>query len=350
MGGGTGLTRMFGEQVGTQISWLLPVALLVLVLVAIAGTCRPRTTAPADPARRASWLLWGGWLVVTVLVFSYAQGIWHPYYTTMIAPPIAAICAAGIAALWRHYRTATGSSWLLLPLAIAVTGVWAFVLVSRDPAWQGWTRVAVAGCAVVAIAGLVFGRLAPGQRRAFARPALVLGLVSMLLAPTVWAVATAAQSESGGAMPTAGPANSAFGGRARQLPVGLQREFVGGRGSAQLTAAQRNVLTYAEHNDGGAAITLAVEGGSMATSSFILASDDVVIGMGGFSGTDDVPTTSQLQQWVSAGQLRFVLGTGSSRGRGSVEQQRAAWVDQHCRPVPPAAYGGDGTQSLYRCG
>lgn len=357
MGGNTGLTRMFGAQVGTQVSWLLPLALLVLVFVAIAGVRRIRAKLPAGEMQRSMWLMWSGWLVITMLVFSYAQGIWHPYYTNTLAPPIAAVSAAGIAAAWRRYRTATDLSWLLLPLAIAVTAVWAFVLVSRDPSWQGWIREAVVVCAILAIAGLVLGKLA--GRRVLARPALVLGLVSALLAPTVWCVATAAENNISGAMPTAGPASSAFGGRARQLPADRIREmarFAGGRGSAQLTAQQRQLLDYVRKNDDGAAITLAVEGGSMTTSPFIIGSDDMVIGMGGFSGTDDVPTVSQLQQWVSTGKLRFVLGgdtRGGMRGFGgsaSAERQRESWVSVHCQTVPPAAYGGDGTQALYHCG
>src|SRR5207302_1460416 len=147
---------------------------------------RIKARQPGDAALRGGWTLWGSWLLVTGLVFSYAQGIWHPYYTTMLAPAIAAISAAGIAVLWRHYRDGDGAAWVLLPLAIAITAAWAYVLISRDPSWQGWTRWAVLVVAVLAIGGLVLGRLTPRQRRRIGRPAIVLGLVAMLLTPTVW--------------------------------------------------------------------------------------------------------------------------------------------------------------------
>ena len=51
---------------------------------------RPRT----DRVRAAA-LLWGGWLIVTGLVFSYMSGIIHPYYTVALAPAIGALAGIG---------------------------------------------------------------------------------------------------------------------------------------------------------------------------------------------------------------------------------------------------------------
>jgi len=120
-GGGSGITRMFGEQVGGQISWLMPLCLLVLAVVAVTGVRRMRAGQPGDPTARAGWFLWGGWLLVTALVLSFAQGIFHPYYTTQLAPAVAALTAAGLPVLWRHYRRPGGYGWLLLPVAVVAT-------------------------------------------------------------------------------------------------------------------------------------------------------------------------------------------------------------------------------------
>jgi len=335
-GGSTGITRMFGAQVGGQISWLLPVALLVLVVVAVTGVLRMRSRLPGNPMERAGWFLWGSWLLVTMLVFSFAQGIWHPYYTTLLAPAVAAVTAAGVTLMWRRYRDDEGVSWLLLPVSVAITAAWAFALISRDPSWQGWTRWAVLVAAVLAIGGLVLGRLTPRQRRVFGRPAIVLGLVAMLLTPAVWSVATAAEPSVNGTMPAAGP-NGGFGGgmgggfanRTRTLPAGLAEEFDqminrggGGAfgGSVALTADEQKILDYVKQHDGGAAITLAVEGGSHAADPFIITTDDTVIGMGGFSGSDNAPSVSQLQQWVSAGTVKFVLLNAGGFGGGGMNR------------------------------
>ncbi len=58
-----GLFRLFGSEMGGQISWLLPAALLLLVaLLWVSGK------APRTDRTRAAVLLWGGWLLVTGLV------------------------------------------------------------------------------------------------------------------------------------------------------------------------------------------------------------------------------------------------------------------------------------------
>lgn len=89
----------------------------------------------------------------------------------------------------------------------------------------------------------------------------------------------------------------------------------------------------------------------MAAEAYLIHSDSVIVGMGGFSGQDPAPTVTTLAQWVEQGQLRFVLvgdhglgdhGLGSRglAGRGGVSAQRTQWVRQHCAAVNPGAYGG----------
>ncbi|MGH3854661.1 MAG: ArnT family glycosyltransferase, partial [Pseudonocardiaceae bacterium] len=166
-GGGFGFPRLFGQQMGGQISWLLPLCLVTLAAVAMVGAIArvrqmrsglPGATAP-DPARRAGWFLWGGWLVLVGLLLSYAQGISHSYYTTEMAPALAAVTSAGVAAMWRHYRRPGGYHWLLFPAAVVLTTGWAWVLVSRDTAWNGWLRYAVVAIGILAVALLVAGRV-----------------------------------------------------------------------------------------------------------------------------------------------------------------------------------------------
>ncbi|WP_026257489.1 ArnT family glycosyltransferase [Actinopolymorpha alba] len=409
-GGEPGITRMFDAAAGGQISWLLPLSLLVLIVVAVVGVRRLLAKAPGDPARRAGWLLWGSWLLVTGLLFSYAQGIWHPYYTTMLAPAIAAISAAGLALLWRYYQRPGRLAWLLLPLGIAISAGWAWVVVARDAAdWHGWTRWAVVAVGAVSVAGLVvarlfrYFRLGAARWRAVVRPAFVAGLAAILLTPGVWSVADAANGSGG--MPAAGPSTAGFVGRVagggtvivggpgpmpgqpggqgqtqgqgqgqtQGTPGRQPRLMTGGpvKGSDKLTAEQRRILNYAKQHGDGAEITLAVEGGANGAGVYIIDSDETVIGMGGFSGSDNAPSVAQLQEWVSNGTLKFVLGAsreGKSAGMpggpgAGARAARADWIDQHCTVVDPAAYGGSadaqkdsdpmmpgGAQTLYKCG
>ena len=55
--GATGLGRMFNAEIGGQISWLIPSALILLVAGLWLRGRRPRTDT-----RRAAYLVWGGWL------------------------------------------------------------------------------------------------------------------------------------------------------------------------------------------------------------------------------------------------------------------------------------------------
>ena len=159
----TGLTRLFGSEMGTRISWLLPAALTLLVVVAVATWRRPRTDRT-----RASILLWGGWLVVTGLVFSLGQGIIHPYYNVALAPAIGAVVGIGGSFLWS--RRSVLWARLTMSAVVLMSAIWSDVLLDRDPGWYPVLRpiVLAAGCvAAVVLAIWALG----GRSGATARPA-----------------------------------------------------------------------------------------------------------------------------------------------------------------------------------
>ena len=154
-GGSTGLGRMFNSDFGTQISWLLPAALVAIVALFVVARRAPRTDRT-----RAAALLWGGWLLVTAGVFSYASGIIHPYYAVQLAPAIAALVAIGAVVLWRR-RAAIGAR-LTLAAGVAVTGVWSYELMTRAADWHPWLRYALLFISLVAAVAIV-GPAEPDQ-------------------------------------------------------------------------------------------------------------------------------------------------------------------------------------------
>ena len=106
-GGEPGITRLFGASMGAEASWLLPAALIGL----IAGLWFTRRTSRTAGVR-AGLLLWGGWLLVTGAVFSFMDGIIHPYYTVALAPAVAALVGIQRVELWRGRQFwGRGSSW-----------------------------------------------------------------------------------------------------------------------------------------------------------------------------------------------------------------------------------------------
>ncbi len=150
-GGATGITRLFRSDMGSQISWLLPAAVIALAALLWLSRRSPRTDRT-----RAAALLWGGWLVVTAAVFSYMSGIIHPYYTVALAPAIAALAGIGAVALWRIRHT--GAARITLAGTLLVTAAWAWVLLGRSPDWFPWLRVAIAIAAAAGAAMVLAGR------------------------------------------------------------------------------------------------------------------------------------------------------------------------------------------------
>ena len=112
--GTTGLGRMFSSAIGGQISWLIPSA---LILLAVGLFLRGR--APRTDARRAAYVVWGGWLLVTMVTFSLMAGIFHEYYTVALAPAIAALVGMGAAEAWEHRARPIGAITLAAATAAA---------------------------------------------------------------------------------------------------------------------------------------------------------------------------------------------------------------------------------------
>ncbi|MFD0822914.1 glycosyltransferase family 39 protein, partial [Micromonospora zhanjiangensis] len=134
--GQTGLLRLFDAELGGQVTWLLPAALILLVVgLALAGR------AARTDRVRAGLVLWGGWLLVTGLTFSYMQGIFHAYYSIALAPAIGALIGIGTVLLWRRRRHLWATA--VLGVVLAVTVWWAYVLLGRSPDWYPWLRTAV---------------------------------------------------------------------------------------------------------------------------------------------------------------------------------------------------------------
>ena len=132
-GGTAGITRMFNTSFGGNISWLLPAALVVLV----AGLWVTRK-APRTDRTRAGLLLWGDWLLVNGLVFSFMSGTVHPYYSVAMAPGLAGVLAVGTGALWNRWEHWAGR--LTLAVALAGTAAWSVVLFDRAPTFLPWLR------------------------------------------------------------------------------------------------------------------------------------------------------------------------------------------------------------------
>ncbi|MFE7269938.1 ArnT family glycosyltransferase [Streptomyces sp. NPDC057623] len=207
--GTAGLGRLFNDILGGQISWLIPFSAIACV-----GGLVLCGRAPRTDLTRAALLMWGGWTALHYLTFAMAEGTMHPYYTTALAPGIAALCGGGGVMLLRAFRADRRWAWVL-PAGLAVTAVWAVVLLRRASGWNTWLWPAVAVVMALAIVGLLVFRSASGTRVRLLAASVVAAVVAAVAGPAAyaWSVPSGSGGGMGGTNPTAGPSTgSGFGG------------------------------------------------------------------------------------------------------------------------------------------
>ena len=381
-GGGT-IWRMFETNVGGQISWLLPSALILL----IAGLAL-RGRMPRTDARRAAYVVWGGWLLVTMLTFSMMAGIFHEYYTVALAPAIAALVGMGAVEAWEQRERWAGA--LTLAAAMAAAAVWSFVLLTRTTAYSEGLRIGIVAVGIAA-AGL-FVAISRLDRRAV--PVLVGASLAVALAgPAAFSATTVTTAKSGsivtagprtaggfgmpgggqfpgGSLPGGGqfpggglPGGSQFpggglpggglpgGGTAGQptFPGGLPGGpplggptgapgggMGGGMGGLLNATVPSSEVVSALSKDAASYRWVAAAVGSQNAAGLQLATGDPVMSIGGFNGSDPAPTLEQFKSYVAAGDIHYFLaggGFGGQNGGSNASSEISTWVSTTFSPV-----------------
>jgi 4-amino-4-deoxy-L-arabinose transferase-like glycosyltransferase len=344
-----GPARLLDGEMGAQVSWLLPAALIMLA----AGLWLSRRAPRTDP-RRAAFVLWGGWLLVTGAVFSFSQGIIHPYYTVALAPAVAALSGMGASMLWKSRRAPAATR--ILAATVAVTACWSYVLLNRAPDWYPALKIAVLVAGLVAAAALL------GTSRRVGRTVMTvvaLALAASIAGPAAYAVQTAGSTHNG-AIPSAGPAGGGFpgggaraggmrggpggfggtrgvpgGGRQRPqgTPQGPGGNRPGGGGMSLLFGSTPDAaLTALLQRDAASYTWVAATVGSNSAAGYQLATGRPVMALGGFNGTDPAPTLERFKQYVAEGKIHYFVGGAMMGGRGDSSgsdyaRQIASWVE-----------------------
>ena len=362
-------TKLIDSEIGGQIAWLLPAAVIALVAGLIITARRSRTDEV-----RASLIVWGGWLVVTGVTFSAMQGIIHPYYTVALAPAIGALVGIGAHQLWKHRHSPAALG--TLAGSIVLSGIWAKVLLDRTSEFLPWLSSAILVGSFLAAGMVVVAALAAGDRGRIVRPiAAILTAAVILAGPTAYTIDTISTRHTG-ALPSAGPvvSGAGFGGGGGR-PGGNGAGFSGGNVGGAATGGggftgggggftgggggftgggtargfggggmggllgtstpSAELVTTLEARSADYTWAAAVVGSNNA-AGYQLATDLPVMAVGGFNGTDPAPTLAQFQALAEAGKIHYFIGGtitaggNSNTASGSLDADLiAAWVASH---------------------
>lgn len=301
-------------------------------------------------------MLWGLWLVVTGLTFSFMAGIFHAYYTVALAPAVAALVGTGAVVLWR--RRDRIAARLALAAAVIATVVNAWILLSRSATFVPWLKIVVVVAGVVAVVGVLVPRLGRGR---LAAATVAAALIAGLAGPTAYAVHTIATPHTGsivsagpaveggrggfggpgdgrgrrdgqaaGTIPGAPTGGVPTGGPAGGPPPGVQADGApggGGPGGLLNGSTPGAELTAMLEQDSEQYTWVAATVGSNAASGYQLATQDPVMPIGGFNGSDPSPTLEQFQQYVAEGRIHFFLAGGQGGRSSGPAAEIAAWVE-----------------------
>ena len=310
LGGGTGLRRLFTAEMANEISWLLPAA-LVAAAFGVYLVFRGRLSR----GEKVALTMFTGWLVVSVLVFSYMSGMVHPYYTVTMAPPVAGL--VGIGTVWAWRNRAGWDGRIVLAAMIALTAAWSAILLHRNgfgSPWLPWVLGTIAALAAAAVLGL-------GSHR-FASGVLVVGMLAAVGGTTTFSIATAATPHRG------------------SIPTALKRgdDQLGNWMSDEATNPDLAGVLASTHTEWSAATN-----GSQSAAALEVSSGTSVMAIGGWSG-DPVPTLQSFIDDVHAGKISYYVEAGRGRsfeekGHGEViygpsrgaahTREIADWVAKH---------------------
>jgi 4-amino-4-deoxy-L-arabinose transferase-like glycosyltransferase len=327
-----GITRLFSKNsLSDQIVWFLPLALLGF----IAGAIKEKLRFKLDNERKVSLVLWFVWLVPEFIYFSYTTGLFHPYYLTMMAPPIAALSGIGLSTMWEFYKEGKWKSWFL-PIVFVIEGLTHMMMLSyytnnmsttiRNIIIIGLILCFVASGILVILNILSFVKRKDNNDKYSALNKALVGIafIGILITPFIGASA-AITHKLNSTIPAAGLELLASNGK---------EGFGGGMMGSSNNGENAKLINFLESTITNEKYALVVSS-SQSADSIIIQTGKPVMAIGGFSGSDNILTLDEFKEMVKNGEVRYVLTGGMGRG-GSNEIMN--WVTENGTLVPESEY------------
>lgn len=308
--GQAGITRLFSEPLVTEASWVLPLA-LVSILLTIATMLLYR-----DSSNKNKWLalsFWTLWLLPVMAYFSFTTGLFHRYYLIMLGPALAAL--AGMA-FWSVAEIFKRNRWLgagTLTFITVITLAFQGVMLSEysTASWVLPTAI------IIALIGLISAFADAVFKKPVARNiALGIILLAILIAPATWATMVTVNENPDVALPTATINDT--------QPTSFMTP-----NNTTMTENETAMMNYLLANTDPDAYLLATVNARSA-APYILETGRAVLTFGGFSGSDPIFELSDIVGMVERGELRYIL---YSNNMNQAQREIANWVTEACVPV-----------------
>ena len=301
--GQAGLFRLFSEPLVTEASWVLPLALVSILLTAI-------TLGFSWSKKHLALILWTLWLLPALAYFSFTTGLFHRYYLIMLGPALAALTGM---AFWSASELFKRNHWLGLgTLIFLITMTLGFqgVMLSEYTTANWLLPFAI----VIALVGL--GILLVNKSHQMRTIALTIILLAMLAAPFTWSVMVTANENANVALPTA-TINDA-------QPTTFMTPD-----NTVMSDNEEAIMNYLLENTDPETYLLATVNARSA-APYILETGRPVLTFGGFSGGDQVIDAAGVAEMVENGELRYILYSDKINNS---HRDIAAWVTESCLPT-----------------
>lgn len=308
-GGEPGPFRLFNANLISQITWLLPAAIVSIALLIYLKHKSP------------TFIFATAYLIIQTIVFSAVLGM-HQFYVSTMAIPIAIIVAIGI----REFRAARRPLFIISTLMVA--SIWALNITLYFKFYL--FPAAIFQVTMLALFLLISYKVRNGIPETLTSALFILALV---FTPAIWSIDTLDRSDA--INPIAGPKLSEL-----RVPDGQKvRSKAAGTVSkreAVILVRQANIelIEYIRRNsDSKFALATFT---SLTAAPYINATNELIYPIGGFNGDDPYPSLSNFQSIVKNGEIRYVLTTKRSENRNNSDSEVSnrelikAWVDENC--------------------
>lgn len=294
--GTIGPFRLFGRALGGQIGWLLAFGIAGLIASFYALMDRKKKFWQLN-VRQKQLVFWAAWLIPVAGFFSVAS-FFHPYYTVMLAPPIAVLAGIGFSQLFKEKNRKLR---YFLAGALAITGLLqAWYVAEYSMLFAGL----LAGLSLVAVACYLYFSQKNNKKQAlFAKVSIFI----LLLAPGFWALTPALASESA-AVPSAGPSLLTSGNNS------------GGLGSENV---DQKMLKYLNKHAKNTKYLFATMDSNTA-APYIIKTGKAVMTIGGYNGTDNAISLKEFKKLVKQGKVKYFYLSGKTTNSAIVK-----WVKKH---------------------